>query len=276
MINAIDAQPADKGGAYVAATTLQVGRLPPLPLQDHRLRRDLDAITPASTAEHFTRVVREDPGAPGLLYAGTERGIYVSFDDGARWQPFQLNLPIVPVTDLTVKDDDLVAATQGRAFWVLDDLGAAARGHRRTRMPGTASHAASARPGLPLRRRRLRRRASPAAGPRPEPADRRGDPLLPEAGTAGRPGEERQAGDPDPGRQGHPYLPRASPPKARRRPRRPSAGRRSKEEEPAKPPRRQKAKDKDGEAEGHERRGRGQGRAEGARPRRASTASSGT
>ncbi len=71
---------------------------------------------------HFTRVVRADPARRGLLYAGTERGMYVSFDDGARWQPLQLNLPIVPITDLTVKDNDLVVATQGRCFWVLDDL----------------------------------------------------------------------------------------------------------------------------------------------------------
>ncbi len=70
----------------------------------------------------FTRVIREDPARRGLLYAGTETGLYVSFDDGANWQPFQLNLPVVPITDLTVKDGDLVVATQGRAFWALDDL----------------------------------------------------------------------------------------------------------------------------------------------------------
>jgi hypothetical protein len=70
----------------------------------------------------FTRVVREDPGRRGLLYAGTETGLYLSFDDGMNWQPFQRNLPVVPVTDLTVKHEDLVVATQGRAFWILDDL----------------------------------------------------------------------------------------------------------------------------------------------------------
>ena len=58
----------------------------------------------------------------GLLYAGTERGVYVSFDDGAHWQSLQLNLPLVPVHDLTIKDGDLIAATHGRAFWMLDDL----------------------------------------------------------------------------------------------------------------------------------------------------------
>src|SRR5262249_22407899 len=71
---------------------------------------------------HFTRVIRADPGRPGLLYAGTENGMYISFDDGGNLQPFQLNLPIVPITDLTIKNNDLIVATQGRSFWVLDDL----------------------------------------------------------------------------------------------------------------------------------------------------------
>ncbi len=70
----------------------------------------------------FVRSVREDPKRKGLLYAGTETGVYVSFDDGEGWQSLQLNLPVVPVTDLAVKEDDPVAATQGRAFWILDDL----------------------------------------------------------------------------------------------------------------------------------------------------------
>ena len=72
----------------------------------------------------FTRVIREDPNRRGLLYAGTETGIYVSFDDGDNWQSLQLNLPVVPITDLAVhkRDKDLVAATQGRSFWVIDDL----------------------------------------------------------------------------------------------------------------------------------------------------------
>lgn len=72
--------------------------------------------------DHFVRVVREDPGMPGLLYAGSEFGLYVSFDDGGNWQPFQLDLPITPVTDLALHHDDLVVATQGRGFWILDDV----------------------------------------------------------------------------------------------------------------------------------------------------------
>src|SRR6185436_19423533 len=79
----------------------------------------IDAGLPASA---FTRVVRTDPARRGLLYAGTEQGVYVSFDDGGSWQPFQGKLPLVPVTDLAVRGDDLIAATQGRGFWMLDDL----------------------------------------------------------------------------------------------------------------------------------------------------------
>ena len=73
--------------------------------------------------DHFVRVVREDPHRKGLIYAGTEFGMYFSLDEGAHWQPFQLNLPISPVTDMLIKDKDLVVATQGRSFWILDDLG---------------------------------------------------------------------------------------------------------------------------------------------------------
>src|SRR6185295_7431707 len=70
----------------------------------------------------FVRTVREDPTRKDLLFAGTETGVYYSLDGGARWQSLQLNLPAVPITDLAIKDDDLVAATQGRSFWVLDDI----------------------------------------------------------------------------------------------------------------------------------------------------------
>ena len=71
---------------------------------------------------HFVRVIREDPDRRGLLYAGTEYSMYVSFDDGQSWQSFQLDLPITPITDLRVHQGDLVVATQGRSFWILDDL----------------------------------------------------------------------------------------------------------------------------------------------------------
>jgi hypothetical protein len=70
----------------------------------------------------FTRVLRQDPVSKSLLYAGTETGVHVSFDNGARWQPLQLNLPVVPITDLVIKGNDVAVATQGRSFWVLDDV----------------------------------------------------------------------------------------------------------------------------------------------------------
>ena len=86
----------------------------------------------------YTHAVREDPVRKNLLYAGTETGIYVSFDGGANWQPLQLNLPNTPIHDLIVKNDDLVVATHGRSFWILDDLTplrAATRLRKRRRKP---------------------------------------------------------------------------------------------------------------------------------------------
>ncbi len=73
-------------------------------------------------ANDYVHAVRVDPAHPGLLFAGTEQGVYVSFDDGGKWQPLQLNLPMVPVNDLIVKNNDLVVATHGRSFWILDDI----------------------------------------------------------------------------------------------------------------------------------------------------------
>ncbi|HEV7506137.1 MAG TPA: glycosyl hydrolase [Thermoanaerobaculia bacterium] len=122
QINAIDASPHDKGGAYVAATMYKSDDLRPYLYRTADYGATWTRIDSGIDPSHFTRVVRADPARRGLLYAGTENAAYVSFDDGARWQPLQLNLPVVPVTDLTIKDGDLVAATQGRGFWVLDDL----------------------------------------------------------------------------------------------------------------------------------------------------------
>ena len=70
----------------------------------------------------FARSIREDPDREGLLYLGTENGMFISFNDGVSWQPFQLNLPQVPITDLRIRQQDLVVATQGRSLWILDDL----------------------------------------------------------------------------------------------------------------------------------------------------------
>lgn len=122
MINSIDPSPFDKGTAYLAGTAYKLDDFRPYLYKTTDYGATWTKITSGIAADHFTRVVRSDKRRKGLLYAGTERGMYVSFDDGASWQSLQLNLPIVPITDLAVRDDDLIAATQGRAFWILDDL----------------------------------------------------------------------------------------------------------------------------------------------------------
>lgn len=122
QVNSIEPHPTEKGGAYVAATSYKRDDFRPYLFKTTDYGKTWTKIVSGIKDDHFTRVVRADPKRLGLLYAGTERGMYVSFDDGGKWQPFQMNLPIVPVTDLAVKNDDLVVATQGRSFWVLDDL----------------------------------------------------------------------------------------------------------------------------------------------------------
>ena len=122
QINALEVSPHDKGTAYVAATMYKHDDYRPYLYRTGDHGKSWTKIVDGIPAGAFTRVVREDPVRRGLLFAGTETGLYLSFDDGATWQPFQRNLPVVPVTDLTVRNDDLVVATQGRSFWVLDDL----------------------------------------------------------------------------------------------------------------------------------------------------------
>src|SRR5262249_37181243 len=112
----------EKGGLYVAATRYKSDDFHPYLYRTLDYGKTWTKIVDGIKADHFTRVIRADPKRKGLLYAGTERGMYISFDDGGHWQSVQLNLPIVPSTDLAVKNDDLVVATQGRSFWVLDDL----------------------------------------------------------------------------------------------------------------------------------------------------------
>lgn len=122
MINSIDADPFNKGGAFVAGTRYKLGDYQPYLYHTKDYGKTWKLIVNGIPNDHFTRVVRADPKREGLLYAGTETGIYISFDNGANWQSFQLNLPIVPVTDLTIKNDNLIAATQGRSLWMIDDL----------------------------------------------------------------------------------------------------------------------------------------------------------
>nr|WP_148232153.1 glycosyl hydrolase [Maribacter sp. HTCC2170] len=122
MINSIEPSAYDEGTCYVAATRYKLGDFQPYLFKTADFGKTWEKITNGIKKEHFTRVVREDPKRKGLLYAGTETGMYISFDDGANWSPFQMNLPIVPITDLTIKDNNLIVATQGRSIWMLDDL----------------------------------------------------------------------------------------------------------------------------------------------------------
>jgi photosystem II stability/assembly factor-like uncharacterized protein len=122
QINSIEVSPHDPASAYVAATMYKFDDFRPYIYRTADFGKTWTKIVEGIPDGAFARVVREDPARRGLLYAGTERGLYVSLDDGAHWQKFQRNLPPVPITDLAVKNQDLVVATQGRAFWILDDL----------------------------------------------------------------------------------------------------------------------------------------------------------
>lgn len=123
MWNAIESDPFKKGAAYIVGTRYKLDDFTPYIYKTEDYGKSWKLITNGIDKMHFTRVVRADKKRAGLLYAGTEYGMYISYDDGANWRKFQLNLPVVPVTDLTIKNNDLIVATQGRAFWVLDDLG---------------------------------------------------------------------------------------------------------------------------------------------------------
>ena len=124
QINSIDASPHDAGTLYVAGTMYKWDDNRPYLYRTSDYGKTWKKITTGIPDAAFTRVIREDPNKRGLLYAGTETGMYVSFDNGERWQSLQLNLPVVPITDLAVhkRDKELVVATQGRSFWILDDL----------------------------------------------------------------------------------------------------------------------------------------------------------
>ena len=122
MINAIDLSPHAEGTAYVAVTGYKLNDFAPYIYKTTNHGDSWRHIDRGLPEKAFVRVVREDPVVQGLLYAGTEKGMFISFDDGREWQPFDLNLPAVPITDLRAREDGLAVATQGRAFWVLDDL----------------------------------------------------------------------------------------------------------------------------------------------------------
>ena len=122
MINEVDASPFDKGTAYVAATMFKSDDFRPYLYKTNDYGKTWTRIVDGIPSNEFTRVIRSDNKKRGLLFAGTERGVYVSYDDGAHWQSLQQKLPIVPIHDLLVHDDALILATHGRGFWMLDDI----------------------------------------------------------------------------------------------------------------------------------------------------------
>jgi len=121
-INSIELSPHAKGTAYITAHRYRFNDFSPFVYFTANYGKTWKKITRGFRGEDFVRVVREDPNRKGLLYAGTETGLYLSHNNGSYWYRFQLNLPVCPITDLLVHDNDLIAATSGRSFWILDDL----------------------------------------------------------------------------------------------------------------------------------------------------------
>ncbi len=121
-ISMVEPSRHDADVAYIAVDRHKLDDIAPYAWKTADAGRSWTPITAGLPEGAVVHAVREDPVRRGLLYAGTELGVFVSFDDGARWQPLQLNLPVTPVHDLVVKGDDLVVATHGRSFWILDDV----------------------------------------------------------------------------------------------------------------------------------------------------------
>jgi photosystem II stability/assembly factor-like uncharacterized protein len=121
-VQTVEPSPHTASKAYVCVLRYQLGDWRPHIYRTTDFGSSWRRITNGIPVDTPTRVVREDPAREGLLYAGTEFGIFVSFNDGANWQPMQLNLPVTPVTDIVVKDGDVVMSTMGRSFWILDDV----------------------------------------------------------------------------------------------------------------------------------------------------------
>jgi photosystem II stability/assembly factor-like uncharacterized protein len=122
LINAIEVSPHDPATAYIATTRYKFNDYSPAIYKTTDYGKTWKNSSSGIPYGAFTRVVREDTDRKDLLYAGTELGIYISWDGGSKWEPFQLNLPITPITDLKVHQGDLVVATSGRSIWILDDL----------------------------------------------------------------------------------------------------------------------------------------------------------
>ena len=122
LINSIDVSPHDPSKAIVVASKYKFNDFTPLIYMTNNYGKSWQKITNGISKEHWVRVVREDEKRPGLLFAGTEGGLYTSYDDGSSWTQTQYGLPICPISDLTFRQNDLVVATLGRSFWILDDI----------------------------------------------------------------------------------------------------------------------------------------------------------
>ena len=176
----IEASPHRKGSAYFATYRYLLGDYQPYFYLTNDYGKTWTRLTDGKNgipADWPTRVVREDPDREGLLYAGTEFGMFISFDNGAHWQSFQLNLPNVPITDIKVHRKDLVVSTQGRAIWILDNLSS---------LHQVNAQVTTAQPYTVQAARRISHAREPE---RAWPDDR----ILP-AGRAGRAGDDRDPG----------------------------------------------------------------------------------
>jgi len=122
LINSVEPGRHDPSVCYVAGTMYKSGDYLPYLFKTNDYGKTWKKIVNGIPDEYFSRVLREDETIKGLLYAGTEKGMFISYDDGESWSSFQLNLPIVPITDLALKNNNLIAATQGRSLWIIDDL----------------------------------------------------------------------------------------------------------------------------------------------------------
>ena len=122
MISIIEPSPHDAGAAFIAVDRHKLDDYRPYVYKTSDYGKSWSLIVNGIPDSAYVHAVREDPKRKGLLFAGTEIGVFFSMDNGGHWQPLQLNLPTAPIHDLVVKNDDLVAATHGRSFWVLDDI----------------------------------------------------------------------------------------------------------------------------------------------------------
>ena len=146
-VQTVEPSPHRRGKAYVSILRYQLGDWRPYAFRTTDYGKTWTRITTGSNgipADWPVRVVREDPTREGLLYAGTEYGLFISFDDGAHWQAFQQNLPVTPVTDIAVYRNDLALSTMGRGFWMLDDLSPL---HQLTPAAGGGAGASVSAPG---------------------------------------------------------------------------------------------------------------------------------